>query len=57
MIEINIPAKEYVKLLKNMDTMDTGYEAADLMHKRLQAYMSEGSFEEYVIESYGKTKQ
>lgn len=52
MVEISIPAKEYVKIIKEMDNADNGWDAADIMHRKLQLYMSKQSFKNYVDEYY-----
>lgn len=56
MIEIKIPAKAYVKLLEKMDDCENGWDAADLFHRRIQPYMTEGSYEEYVEACYGRRR-
>lgn len=56
-VEIKMPAKKYAKLLNEMDEAFNGYEAADIMHKTLQKYMSNGSYENYREAYYEKVKR
>lgn len=52
MITINIPAKDFAKLVKQMDKCPNEWEATDKMINTLSNYMEDGCFEKYVKAYY-----
>lgn len=51
-VEISIPAKDFAKMVKEMDLADNGWDATEIMIRKLEHYMKGKSYKNYVEAYY-----